>query len=138
MQIRVLAVSAACLFALGLGGCGDSGPSTEISATLQEFKFSPTDWTVAAGQEITLDLENTGAVLHEFVILKPGVTIASEADLPATEEELLANFVYWEIELENGQTTKATFTAPPAGTYQVICATEDHFNAGMKASLTSK
>jgi uncharacterized cupredoxin-like copper-binding protein len=29
-----------------------------------------------------------------------------------------------------------TFTAPAAGTYQVICAIETHFDAGMEGSLT--
>jgi uncharacterized cupredoxin-like copper-binding protein len=30
-----------------------------------------------------------------------------------------------------------TFTAPAAGTYQVICAIETHFDAGMEGSLTA-
>jgi uncharacterized cupredoxin-like copper-binding protein len=64
------------------------------------------------------------------------VTIASEADLPETEEELLANFVYWETEVGPGEKVTETFTAPAAGTYQVICAITDHFNAGMTGTLT--
>jgi uncharacterized cupredoxin-like copper-binding protein len=120
--------------------CGDDddGASTEIDATLDDFKFSPTEWTVAAGEEITIELENNGSVLHEFVILQPGVQIASEAELPETEEELLANFVYWETEVEPGQSKTETFTAPEAGTYQVICAIETHFNAGMTGTLTAE
>ena len=35
-------------------------------------------------------MDNVSEIAHEWVILKPGVTIDSEADLPATEEELLA------------------------------------------------
>lgn len=117
---------------------GDDDASTEIDATLDDFKFSPTEWTVAAGEEITIELENNGSVLHEFVILQPGVEISSEADLPATEEELLADFVYWETEIEPGQSKTETFTAPEAGTYQVICAIETHFDAGMTGTLTAE
>ena len=119
--------------------CGDDdGASTEIDATLEDFKFSPTEWTVAAGEEITIELENNGSVLHEFVILQEGVQISSEAELPETEEELLATFVYWETEVEPGQSKTETFTAPEAGTYQVICAIETHFNAGMTGTLTAE
>ena len=67
---------------------------------------------------------------------KPGVTIDSEADLPDTEEELLADFVYWEEEVEAGDTQTFAFTAPPAGEYQVICAIDGHFAAGMEGMLT--
>ena len=120
--------------------CGDDddGASTEIDATLEDFKFSPTEWTVAAGEEITTELENNGSVLHEFVILQQGVQISSEAELPETEEELLASFVYWETEIEPGQSKTETFTAPEAGTYQVICAIETHFNAGMTGTLIAE
>jgi plastocyanin len=123
--------------ALVLSGCGSDGPSTSINATMREFEFSPTEWTVAAGETITVELTNDGSVDHEWVILRPGVRITSEADLPDTEEELLANFVYWEDEVGVGETKTVTFTAPAAGTYQIICAIETHFNAGMEGELTS-
>jgi uncharacterized cupredoxin-like copper-binding protein len=117
-----------------LSACG--GASTSIKAELSDFQFSPTTWKVAAGEEITIELTNDGSVDHEWVILQPGVNIDSEADLPETEEELLADFVYWEDEVEKGDSKTLTFTAPPAGEYQVICAIEDHFNAGMEGTLT--
>lgn len=117
-----------------LSACG--GASTSIKAEMQDFEFSPTSWTVVAGEEITVELTNNGSVEHEWVILQPGVTIDSEADLPATEEELVADFIYWEDEVAKGETKTLTFTAPPAGEYQVICAIPDHFNAGMNATLT--
>ena len=81
-------------------------------------------------------LTNSGTIAHEWVLLKPGVTIDSEADLPDTEEVLLADFVYWEEEVEPGDTATFTFTAPAEGTYQIICAIEGHFNGGMEGSLT--
>jgi uncharacterized cupredoxin-like copper-binding protein len=66
------------------------------------------------------------------------VTIEDESELPETEEELLADFVYWEDEVEAGETKTVTFTAPPAGDYQVICAIEGHFASGMEGTLTSE
>lgn len=126
--------------ALGLivGGCGSGGPSTAIDVTLKEFQLSPNQWTVAAGQEITIEIANKGTVKHEWVLLKDGVTITSESELPATEEELVADFIYWEEEVAAGESNTFTFTAPAAGTYQVICAIEEHFNSGMKGELISE
>jgi uncharacterized cupredoxin-like copper-binding protein len=128
------------LMSLTLVACGDSddGASTSIEATMTDFAFTPTDWTVAAGEEITIDLTNDGGVDHEWVILKSGVQISGESDLPETEEELLADFVYWEDEVESGDSKTLTFTAPAAGTYQVICAIPDHFDAGMEGELVAE
>lgn len=121
---------------VGAGCSSDDGASTDIEATLDSFEFSPDSWEIPAGEEITITMTNAAAIAHEWVILKPGVTITSEDDLPETEEELLANFVYWEEEVEPNATATHTFTAPPAGEYQVVCAIPDHFNAGMKGTLT--
>jgi uncharacterized cupredoxin-like copper-binding protein len=125
------------IVAIALGACGNGGePSTDLEVTTTEFAFSPVSWTVPADQEISIDITNNGTVVHEWVLLKPGVTIASEADLPDTEEELLADFVYVEEEVDPGATKTLTFTAPAAGTYQVICAIPGHFGGGMEATLT--
>jgi uncharacterized cupredoxin-like copper-binding protein len=120
--------------------CSDSDDagSTSIDATMTDFLFSPDVWSVAAGEEITIDLTNDGSVEHEWVILQDGVQIASEADLPETEEELLSDFVFWEDEVEPGDSKTLTFTAPAAGTYQVICAIETHFDAGMEGELVAE
>jgi len=128
----------ATIAVFAISACGSSGPDTSIDATMTDFIFSPDDWTVAAGEDITIELTNDGSVDHEWVILRPGVTIESEADLPATEEELLANFVFWEDEVEAGDSKTLTFTAPAAGAYQIICAIEDHFNAGMEGQLVAE
>ncbi|HEX6221850.1 MAG TPA: cupredoxin domain-containing protein [Acidimicrobiia bacterium] len=135
---RMKGPSVAFLLAVLVAACSSDGASTEINAEMTDFQFSPTSWTVPAGEEITIELTNNGSVEHEFVILQPGVTISGEDELPATEEELLAEFVYWEDEVEAGETKTVTFTAPPAGEYQVICAIEGHFTAGMEGTLTSE
>ena len=142
MLIRGVALAIALSFMLAACGSddddGDDGASTSIEATMSDFEFDPTDWAVAAGEEITIDLTNDGSVDHEWVILQDGVTVSSEADLPETEEELLADFVYWEDEVEPGDSKTLTFTAPAAGTYQIICAIETHFDAGMEGELVAQ
>jgi uncharacterized cupredoxin-like copper-binding protein len=135
--IGVALVAALSLVLMACSDSDDAG-STSIDATMTDFLFSPDVWSVAAGEEITIDLTNDGSVEHEWVILQDGVQIASEADLPETEEELLSDFVFWEDEVEPGDSKTLTFTAPAAGTYQVICAIETHFDAGMEGELVAE
>lgn len=121
---------------VGAGCSSDDGASTDIEVTLDSFELSPDSWEIPAGEEITITMTNDAEIAHEWVILQPGVTISSEDDLPETEEELVANFIYWEEEVEAGDSATFTFTAPAAGEYQVVCAIPDHFNAGMEGTLT--
>jgi len=125
-------VIVASLFALVLlTACGGGGASTTINVSLIDFQFSPNTFTVPAGKEITINVINNGAVVHDFVIMKHGTTVGESYD-----DEDLPN-VYWKIEVQPGKRTSATFTAPSEpGEYQVVCGTKGHFQSGMIAKLT--
>ena len=125
------------LFALVLGlsliisACGSAGPTTTIDVSLTDFQFQPASFTIPAGKEITLNATNTGAVVHNFVIMKLGTDAGEFYD----EED--APNVYWEVEVLPGGKANVTFTAPSdPGTYQVICRTEGHIASGMTGSIT--
>ncbi len=116
---------------LVLAACGGSGPSTTIDVEFTDFQFNPADFVIPAGQEITINATNSGAVVHEFVIMKFGTTVGE--DFGGEDEEN----IYWEVEVEPGDSATATFTAPSEpGEYQLVCGTEGHFIAGMVGSLT--
>jgi uncharacterized cupredoxin-like copper-binding protein len=111
-----------------LTACG--GPSTTVNLTMDDFKYNPMENTIPAGKEITLKIKNDGAVLHEYVIMKLGQTAG---DKFGDEDE---GNIYWEVEVDPGQSKTVTFTAPPeAGTYEIVCGTQGHLEAGMKGSL---
>ena len=120
------------ILSLALSACGGAGgPSTSIKAEFTDFVFTPNEWTIPAGQEITLTVNNAGAVIHEFVIMNLGTTVGEDF---GDEDE---GNIYWEVEAEPGQTLTVTFTAPSEpGEYQIVCGTEGHFVAGMVGSLT--
>ena len=125
------------LFALVLGlsliisACGSAGPTTTIDVSLTDFQFQPASFTIPAGKEITLNATNTGAVVHNFVIMKLGTDAGEFYD----EED--APNVYWDVEVLPGGKANVTFTAPSdPGTYQVICRTEGHIASGMTGSIT--
>ena len=115
------------LAVLVLSSCGAPGPSSTIDVALTDFQFTPNFFTIPAGATITVNVSNTGAVVHNFVIMKLGTEVGAEW----TDEEDAPN-IYWQIQLEPGGTTSGTFIAPSEpGEYQVICSTPGHFMAGM-------
>jgi|SRR6185436_914854 len=124
-------IIAAVLLSLMLVSCGGGGPSTTINVTMIDFQFTPNAFIVPAGQEITLNSTNNGAVVHNFVIMKFGTTAG-----PMFDEEDIPN-VYWEVEIQPGGSVNTTFTAPTEpGDYEVVCRTEGHIASGMVAKLT--
>lgn len=127
-SLFVLSVLLVMMFVLS--ACGGGGPSTTIDVTFAEFTFTPAEFTIPAGQEITINTTNNGAVIHEFVIMKYGQTIGDDF---GDEDE---GNIYWEVETEAGKTGTTTFTAPTEpGEYQIVCGTEGHFVAGMVGKL---
>jgi uncharacterized cupredoxin-like copper-binding protein len=123
------------VFALGLSlilsACGAAKPTTTITVSLTDFQFQPAKFVIPAGKEITLNATNTGAVVHNFVIMKAGTTAGELFD-----DEDLPN-VYWEVEINPGGEAHVTFTAPSdPGDYQLVCRTKGHLAAGMTGTIT--
>jgi uncharacterized cupredoxin-like copper-binding protein len=109
---------------------GASVPTTEIDLTVTDFQFSPNSFTVPAGENITIHLGNSGAVVHSFIIMNPGQTAGSEfgnEDLPN---------VYWKMEIPPGNDSSTMFTAPEEpGEYEIVCSIPGHIQAGMVGRL---
>ena len=116
---------------LVLSACGSSGPSTTMEVTMTDFHFEPMEFTVPAGETITVNATNNGAVEHELVIFNLGT---DAGDKFGDEDE---DNIYWEVEVFPGETSNTTFTAPTEpGVYYVTCGIEGHLEAGMTATLT--
>ena len=129
VRITALGVAVFLLFA----ACGGDDGGVEVSMT--EFAFTEAALTVGAGSEVTLAVSNDGTVIHNWSLVKLGQEIARESDLP--EDPADRDDLYLvKVELDPGQSTTTTFTAPAAGTYQVICDIQAHFSAGMVGTLT--
>ena len=127
---RLLLITAV-LLSLMLVSCSGGGASTKIDVTMTDFQFQPNQFTVPAGQEITINATNNGAVVHNFVIMKLGTSAG-----PSFDDQDIPN-VFWQVELPPGSSTNTSFTAPTdPGDYEVVCRTEGHIAAGMSAKLT--
>ena len=110
--------------------CGAGDPVTEFKVDMVEFIFTPSEFTVPAGKEITITAANNGAIEHEFTIFRLGTTAGDEFG-----DEDLEN-VYWLVRVSPGDSTTTTFTAPAEpGEYYVACGIPGHIMAGMAGRL---
>ncbi len=123
------------LSTLLLAACGAGGeaPATTLEVDMVEFMFEPKTFNIPAGEEITLELVNNGAIEHNFVILKQGVKADGNFDHNANLEDIL-----FEAQLDPGKSGAFTFTIDEAGDYQVICSIPGHLAAGMAGKLVVK
>lgn len=115
----------------GCGGAATEAPPEPVEMTVDmvEFAFEPTNQTVPSGAEVTINLTNSGTIVHSYYLMEDGYV----AEAPWDEED--AAHVLYSAEVEAGATGTLTFTAPEAGTYQVVCHEPGHFEAGMVGEL---
>ena len=130
---NVLALLMVISMLLAACGGGETAASDKLTVDMVEFMFEPKELVVPAGQEVTLELSNSGAVEHNFVILKKGEKAEGNFEHDANLEKIL-----FEAKLKPGENGTFTFTIPEAGEYQVICSVPGHLAAGMAGKLIVK
>ena len=135
--MKKMIAAIALILSIVLAACGAAATNNStptLNVDMNEFMFTPTSYSIPAGQKITLELKNSGSIEHDFIILKKGVEIKGSFN-----QENQMNDVYFHAMLEAGKSGEFTFTAPAeAGEYQIICGVLGHFQAGMIGSLTVK
>jgi uncharacterized cupredoxin-like copper-binding protein len=124
------------VFSVMLSACGGSGsssaPAASISIEMTEFMFTPKEMTVFSGKETTLELKNSGAVEHDFTILKKGAAAKIPFDREKQAADILAEF-----KLGTGKSDTFKFSLPEPGEYEIICNIPGHVEAGMVGKLTA-
>ena len=118
------------ILVLGLGACTQSGPSTKINVNMTDFAFTPNQFTIPAGEQITLHVNHNGVVEHDFIVMKLGTDAGTHFN---AEDE---PNIYWQIKVQPGESQTITMTAPDQpGTYQIVCGMAGHVEAGMIGTL---
>lgn len=136
---RLLAVRVAAAAVL-LAACGSDEPATEGSNAIESsdtleaagtdrLAFEPDEFTIPAGQEVTLEL-TAAAVDHDFVVEGAAEYGAADANPQADDPDDLHV-----AHADRGETVTAEFMIDKAGTYTVYCSVPGHRDAGMVASL---
>jgi len=93
------------------GASGGSGTSVNMS----EYKFDPPTLTVKANQPVTINLRNSGTLVHDYVV-------------QGMPQEVKA-------EVQAGRSGTVTFTPTQPGTYKVVCTQPAHETSGMVGQL---
>lgn len=103
--------------ALGATGCAsDSKGDGAIEVTTEDHKFVPDELEAEAG-ELTFTIRNVGQSIHEFEIFDGKKLVDEVEDIaPSLTRELTISL--------------------KAGTYEYACKFEDHYERGMKGTLT--
>jgi uncharacterized cupredoxin-like copper-binding protein len=125
----------ALLGSLFLTACGGGGgePVSTIDVDMTDHLFTPNEFTVPAGAEITINLKNSGAQHHEFRILVLGAKVDEDVDKDRKSTR------YWSNALLPGESKTLNFTAPSKpGRYVIKCSAPGHTEAGMVGTLWVK
>lgn len=136
-MLKLKIFGAVALAATILAGCsaGAAAPQTTVNATLTDMKITVDRTSVPAGQ-VTFVVKNTGAVIHELVVLQ---TSLSQDKIPADADEAGKMDETGNVG-ETGDviaTGSKTFTATlPAGHYVLMCNEVGHYAAGMHMTFT--
>jgi len=92
---------------------GGGNAANEMTVTMVDIAFQPSELTIPPDTDVTVSLPNTGASLHNFSIDELGI----------------------DVDVQPGDTGSATINAP-AGTYEFYCNVPGHKEAGMLGTLT--
>lgn len=125
--VSVLAISA-----LVVAACGGAATGP-IDAGLKDFSITLSRNTAAPGS-VEFVVNNTGAVVHEFVVID---TDTAAGSLPVEGEGVSEDGMAVVDEIEDiavGATQSLTVNLT-AGHYAIICNVEGHYAAGMHADL---
>ena len=111
-----------------LTACGAKPVTLDVDMT--EYKFTPDEFSVPAGAEITINLKNSGKQHHQFQILVLGAKADEQLDQNGKATE------YWSANVVPHGNESLTFTAPSEpGDYIIRCAFPGHTKSGMVATL---
>jgi len=104
-----------------------------VEVELIEFAFAPNEIHLKVGQPYKLVFNNTGAVKHEATASDFFNTIAFRKAEDASGEFKAPTLV--EVETFAGAETDLFLIPQVAGTYDIVCLIEGHFEAGMFGTI---
>ena len=133
----------AVVFTLLLAACGQSQPAASappaLSVAAKEFAFAPAALTAKAGQPITISLQNTGAVEHDWSVREIEISGEAKSSGDAPSGHMMGSSgdePKLHVAAGTGGKGTLTFTPSKPGTYEYYCTVAGHKEAGMVGTLT--
>ena len=133
----------AVVFTLLLAACGQSQAATSapqaLSVAAKEFAFAPAALTVKAGQPVTIDFQNQGAVEHDWSVREIEISGEAKSSGDAPSGHMMGGTgdePKLHVAAGIGGKGTLTFTPSKPGTYEYYCTVAGHKEAGMVGTLT--
>ena len=127
---RILALLALAAFPLAAGACSGSASADATAVSIHFSHFDPKLITARAGEPITITLENTDPIAHEWIV---GTEEVHQRHRAGTEPYHDSTPTEVTIPALSTRVTTVTFDTP--GDYQYICHLPGHEQYGMVGVL---
>lgn len=126
------------LFLLSACALGASQPADELTVEMTDFAYTPSSLTIPAGQPVTLTVNNTGAIEHDFVVAKIAATTEVIQDNGSNAHHAHGAEQNFDLHISArpGEASIVRVTVSEPGVYRVFCSVEGHEQAGMIGKLT--
>ncbi len=135
-----------CIVVLAVGLLAACGPTPSATSAPQafavaakEFAFMPAALSVQAGKPVTISLQNTGAVEHDWSIQEIDISGEATSNGDAAAEHMMGGMgdePKLHVAAGIGGKGSLTFTPSKPGTYTFYCTVAGHKEAGMVGTLT--
>jgi uncharacterized cupredoxin-like copper-binding protein len=157
-KVYIAGIFAAVMIILAACGGGGAAEPVSIDIDMTEYAFSPDKLELKVGQEVTLNLSNSGQLQHEIMFgremmkvdnrpagyqqdmfeaggVEPAVTQQGE---PEHEEEEMHSGFMVVLPVDGTATVKFQVTEGMLGEWEMGCFEQDgvHYDAGMIGSVT--
>ena len=112
------------------GSPGDpAAASTTVEVDAEDaLAFDPASVDVDAGETVTFVVTNTGELPHEFVL--------GDEAYQQSQSGHMSEHGSNAVSLSAGATEELTWTFTEAGTLEFACHVDDHYQGGMRGTIT--
>jgi uncharacterized cupredoxin-like copper-binding protein len=132
-------ISFTLLLAIFLTACASPSQATgtEITVDATDFAYNPSSITVPSGEPVTITLNNSGNVEHDFVVEKINVKDVVASDTGPAEHHQMSGMPDYDLHFfaKSGDSATLQFTALEPGTYEIFCSIQGHKEAGTIGNL---
>jgi len=105
-----------------------------VEAT-DELRFEPAEFTVQAGETVRFEVQNTGQIVHEFVIGDADEQAEHEAEMGDMASGMEMHDEDNAISIPPGETKTLEWTFDEVGEMLAGCHEPGHYDAGMVAEI---
>lgn len=122
-------------------GFGEPADASQADRTVEvvasdDFAYDPELVEVQAGETVTFRVQNTGQIVHEFVLGDEHEQDEHEQEMSAMSPGMVMHEEPNAISIEPGETEEITWTFTGAGEVLYGCHEPGHYDAGMVGVIT--